>query len=164
MNIIIEDGSIVENANSYVTTQEAITYCADRGLAFPTDETEIKILLVKAMDFLSSIENRFDGSRNDLNQELSFPRGFYLYGIDISNTIPKQLKKAQCQLAFDASQFDLLEAQESKEVLEEGVGELRVKYAEKGSSTTQAIPVAALSILKPLFRVGAGTPFFNTSR
>ena len=164
MNIIIEDGSLVANANSYVTVAEATEYCADRGLAFPTVDAEAKVLLVKAMDFLSSIEDRFQGSRNNLEQELSFPRGFYLFGNDISNTIPKQLKNAQCQLAFDASQFDLLESQETRKVIEEGVGALKVKYSDTGSASTQRTPTAALRHLQPLFNRHTGTPFFSTSR
>ena len=168
MALIIEDGTIVADANSFATVAECRTFCDARSLDLPADDLEVEKLLVNAADFLFSLESEFQGSRVDASQDLTFPRSpIYLYDLDVSDTIPKVLKQAQCRLAFDATQADLLATGSGRVVKKEGVGPLQVEYAEDGVSNPQAALTAALTILSPLFNLssnatGGGINIFAT--
>lgn len=163
--LTIEDGTIVANADSFATVIECTAYCAKRGLTISAVESEVERLLILAMDYINSLESKFQGFRYDDEQELCFPRmGITVYENDISGAIPKMLKEAQCRLAFDFSENDLLATGSGREVLEEGVGALKVVYAPSGNTAPQAEPVAALAILKPLFKVQTGSAFIPNVR
>ena len=153
MALTIEDGTIVENANSFATVAECRAFAEARGLELPTADEDVETLLVKAADFIFSVEGDFQGTREHVDQELPFPRdGVLLFGADVSGVIPKVLKQAQCRLAFDASQADLLATGSGRVVKKEGVGPLSVEYADDGASNPQAQLTAALTILDPLFK------------
>jgi hypothetical protein len=91
--IIVEDGSGVVGANSYVSAAEFIDFWQVRGLTIsPADSVR---LLLLAADFIESLEPRYRGDRVNVNQSLSFPRtGF--------DCIPRDLKTAQIVLGKDA--------------------------------------------------------------
>lgn len=96
--LIIEDGSIVANANSYVTVQELTDFAADRGVdTFTGDESE---LLIQAMDYLENQD--YKGLKKTQDQPLQWPRvnvvidSFYFP----SDEIPVELKYAQMQIAM----------------------------------------------------------------
>jgi hypothetical protein len=155
MALIIEDGSIVANANSFATVVECQAFADARGLTLPSTDAEIEILLINASDFLFSLENDFQAFRTSpSSQVLPFPREtVYLYGESIaSDAIPQILKDGQCRLAFDASQQDLLATGSGRVVKKEGVGPLVVEYGDDGASNPQANLTAALTILAPLFK------------
>ena len=156
MALIIEDGTIVANANSFATVAECQAYADARGLTLPTTDAGIEVLLVSAFDFLFSIEADFQGTRYNTDQEAPFPRDEIYFlrdpDNDISGTIPKVLKNGQCRLAFDASQSDLLATGSGRVVKKEGVGPLSVEYGDDGASNPQVKPTAALAILEPLFK------------
>ena len=161
MSLIPEDGTIVVDANTFATLQECKDFAALRGLTLPAD-AEVEALLVLAADYLSALEEEFQGSRVDAAQELPWPRsGVIIYGEDVAeDSIPKILKQAQCQLAFDASENDLQATGSGRVILEEGVGPLRTKFDTDGASNPQVNPTAALKILAPLLdansNVGGG--------
>ena len=110
MALIIEDGSIVVNADSYVTTAELTTYAAKRNYTVTAVPAELEVLLIKAMDYLASLESRYKGDRVNNIQELSFPRiGVQLHGYWLdSDVIPQDLKNAQMELAFQVSTDEIL--------------------------------------------------------
>ena len=152
MALIIEDGSIVAGANSFATVAECRAYCDLRGLALPTDDSDVEPLLITASDFLFSLEGDYQGNRSDSSQVLVFPRSVvYLFGADVSDTIPQILKDGQCRLAFDATQQTLLATGDGRVIKKEGVGPLQVEYGDDGASNPQANLTAALTILDPLF-------------
>lgn len=152
MALIIEDGTIVPNANSFVTVAEARTFCSLRNLELPTADSDVEPLLIAAVDYLFSIENKFQGYRSDTAQELLFPRdNIVVFGSDLTGEIPANLKKAQCRLAFDVSQNDLIQTGVDREVIKTKLGPLEKQYAPSGSTNYQFKPNAALSILEPLF-------------
>ena len=51
MALIIENGTIVANANSYATVAELRGYAALRGATVPTDDAQCEYMLIKAMPF-----------------------------------------------------------------------------------------------------------------
>lgn len=153
MALIIEDGTIVENANSFATVAECRAFADARGLELPTADTDVEHLLVKAADFLFSLEGDFQGTREHVDQELPFPRdNVWLFSKDISGTIPKILKQAQCRLAFDASENELLPTGSGRAVKKEKVGPLETEYQDDMVSNAQVQLTAALTILEPLFK------------
>ncbi len=162
--LIIEDGSIVEDANAFATVEEVQAYCSIRGLEILVDgllatDAQVEILIVKATDYLAYLEPRFQGKRYQATQDLPFPRDFVtLHGEDISGEIPKVLKQATARLVFDASNQELLgnvARSTQGEIVEEKVGSLEVVYAEIANDpNNQAQFTNALAILDPLFSNG----------
>tara|TARA_R110002126_G_scaffold135648_2_gene279966 strand:+ start:73 stop:570 length:498 start_codon:yes stop_codon:yes gene_type:complete len=110
MALIIEDGSIVANANSFVTADEMVTYAALRGVTIPADTTTQEQQIILAMDYLTDREQGMKGTRVSELQELPYPRfnvrfnGYYITGAEI----PKELKSAQIELAIQVGGSDLL--------------------------------------------------------
>lgn len=153
--LIIEDGTIVANAQSFVTVTECRAFCDPRNLELPTEDADVEALLLEASDFLFSLENDFQGTRTDAAaQVLPFPRQFVaLYSVEIdTDVIPQILKDAQCRLAFDAVEDDLLATGSGRVIKKEGVGPLQTEFSEDGASNPQVNLTAALNILKPLFK------------
>lgn len=108
--LIIEDGTIVVNANSIATDEEMKAYASLRGLTVPDTQPERESLLILAMDYLLTIESRMKGTRTDASQSLPEPRqNVSLYGETISsNVIPLQYKNAQIEAAIAANDQSLL--------------------------------------------------------
>lgn len=102
MTLIIENGSIVPNADSYVTRAEYITYAAARGVTIVDDETT-DVKLRKAAEFINSHEPNLKGSKVEKDQPLSYPRiGLVLENFSwSSNEIPRQVILAQLNVALD---------------------------------------------------------------
>lgn len=146
MALIIEDGTQVANANSYVTEAELTAYATARGITI-TDDTEE--LLIKAMDYIESLE--FIGLKVSSTQPLSWPRAFVIidtYYVNI-DMIPQELKNGQIEvaLAIDRDQDPLDDVARTTQT--ETVGPLSVTYAANSASTTtvRKIPSALRKLL-----------------
>jgi len=155
MALIIEDGSGVANANSYISVQEAKDYAALRGLTLPSTDPEIEILAIKAFDYLEALD--YKGVPANPPQATEFPRAdLYIQGILFANDeIPHKLKKAQSQLTFEATNSDLQPTGDGREVVREKVDVIEVQYAEKGTSVSRPTFTAVNSLLKDLVKSGA---------
>lgn len=107
MALIVEDGSIVENADTYVTRADAIAYALRRGVVLPdTEATDIQI--IKAMDYLAMFDTKWLGQQvNPATQYLAWPRSGVFIGFSHvafpSDDIPNQLIKAQCELVLQVN-------------------------------------------------------------
>jgi hypothetical protein len=108
--LIIEDGSIVANANSFVTDAEFKLYANIRNFDVPATQPDREALLILAMDYLAGKELMMKGKRSDKTQELMYPREYVcIYNEELLKTdIPIQLKKAQMELAAQANDSSLL--------------------------------------------------------
>lgn len=164
MGLNIEDGSIVEDADSYATVDELRAFAAKRGKVVPAGDEACETLLIRAMDWLEAQEQRFRGSRVYVDQPLSWPRtgvcrpnGNGDYPL---NEIPLALKQAQMALAIEVQK---VEAQPTRTpdtagvVTSEKVGSLAVTYAEPSSSLTQPVFAGVEGFLINLMRGGTGT-------
>lgn len=103
MGMQVETGLIVADANSYVTVAELQAYATDRGITVPEQPEACESLLIRATDFLEGL--RYIGRRTDpAVQSLRWPRAcaWYEGALLPDNTIPKQIKSAQCELCFAA--------------------------------------------------------------
>lgn len=116
INLVIEDGSCISSANSYVSLDYAETYQSDRGRDdwINLAENEKKASLIKATQYVDSLFN-WKGRRKFETQELNFPRVMIkdLDGFDV-NGIPKKLKDAVCEAAFYGYQSELFTTHKSE--------------------------------------------------
>lgn len=144
MTIIVEDGSQVANANSYVTAAEAKAFAAARGIAdFPTNDSEVAVLLTLAIDYLEARRFDFIGTKTSASQALQYPRtGSTVDGLEIANNIiPIELKNAQMQLAIEALEYgDLSPSSDGYAVAVEKVDVLEIQYAAGGRLSGTSLP------------------------
>ena len=108
--LIIEDGTIVANANSFATDAEFKTYANIRNFDIPATQPDREALLILAMDYLAGKELDMKGARVSATQELMYPRkGVCTNNFTVASTdIPSTLKKAQMELAAQANESSLL--------------------------------------------------------
>jgi len=152
IDLIIEDGSIVEGANSYATVQQIIDYAAARGVTMqvsspsPGDDEPIKIMAIKAMDFLETYRYQWKGEEvNAATQPLAWPRKNVIINCVTlpSNTIPTQIIRAQCQLCLYVNAgIDLQPVGNSEAfVKREKIGPIETEYSEVIAASAGALPV-----------------------
>ena len=149
--LIIEDGTIVANANSFATDAELKTYAGIRNYTVPATQPEREALLILAMDYITSKEQLLKGYRVSKDQVLPYPRyGACINGFDIDNNeIPQNLKNAQMELAIQAQNSALFINSQSQNVQREKLGELEVEYF-SGGSWSSIRTDGADTYLKPL--------------
>lgn len=156
MALIIEDGTVVANANSYVTLVEARAYALARGVTLSGTDSEVEILAIKAMDYLEAQRGKYQGRKTDPdNQVLQWPRKEVYIDCDEvvdQNTIPQELKDAQCQLIIEGHNSVVLQPNlTSGEVRREKLPHLEIEYNDKGGSSVSPVMTAVRSLLDPLF-------------
>jgi hypothetical protein len=154
MSLIVEDGTGLENADSYVSLADARTLATSRGIVLSADDTELSQQLVSAADRVTSYEGQFTGQRVTGEQGLSYPRNnSFRYGTTIANTsIPKELKLAQVTLAGMLEAGVEVWAQGFDGVKSEKIGPLQIEYADdKAASVGNPDLPQIESILQPLF-------------
>jgi hypothetical protein len=158
--IIVENGTVVAGANSYVSEADLTAYASDRGLTL-TAATDA--LIIKAMDYIESLS--FIGDKHKESQPLQWPRDeVYIdrYYIE-RETIPKELKNGvyTAALAIDA-ELDPLRIIE-RATKREKMDVIEVEYADSAASQTivRTISAALYKILRP---GGHGSSAFRVVR
>jgi len=155
--IVVEDGSGVTNANSYVSVADARVYASNRGVELPLDDDALAAMLIRSTDYLEAQACRYQGEIANEGQALQWPRtNVYLYGSEIafpSNAIPKELKLAQCSviLAINEGVNIMPNYSASNFVIEESVGPITIKYADPTKVGIVPTLTAVDSLLAPLF-------------
>lgn len=157
--IIVEDGSVVTGANSYVSEAELATYAADRGVAVTGAADE---LIIQAMDYIEGLS--FIGVKGSSEQSLQWPRYSAVvdgYTID-SDAIPQILKDGQMEtcLAIDAGNSPL--ANIDRQTKSEIVDVLEVEYMDNAVSNTIVKKISTK--LRKLLVSGNGGLSFPVSR
>ena len=153
--------ALTAGTNTYATAAQLNDYAAARGIDIQGDAS---VILTQAMDYLATLEDRWQGIRTLPTQPLAWPRtGVYVYGTELADdAIPQSLLDAQCRLALDAdSGVELLPnvpVGGRGSVVEEQVDVVRVKYAE-GYNNALPIFTAVNGLLKPLMKAGGGVNF-----
>jgi hypothetical protein len=153
MALIIEDGSQVVNANSYVTDAEYTDYATLKGLTVGANAAKREVELLRAMDYLQGFEASMQGTRASSTQGVSFPRyNVVLYSYLLaSDFIPKELKNSQFEAAAYAHTGTLTPNEAIKNVSKERLGDLEVNYF-KGGQSEKVIVKRALVYLDPLLK------------
>lgn len=134
MALIKEDGSIVANANTWVTDTDLDLYADSRGITINGDA---EVLLIKAADYINGLESKLKGDLVSRDQAMAFPRNdLIIEGWSWSNTeIPRQVINAQLTLALeiDAGEDPLNPTPAELPVVSERVeGAVSVEYANPG--------------------------------
>lgn len=163
IEIIVEDGSGIANANSYVTVDEVRQYAAQRGVSLPSDDDAVASMIIKATDYLESFACKYQGRKTDCEQSLQWPRTGVVMCCDDypSNAIPKQLKSAQASAVLIQNEGLVLQPNVTAAdyVIEETVGPITTKYANPIQAGISATFTALDSLLNPLFYASCGQAF-----
>lgn len=135
--IIVEDGTIVANATSYVSVADVESYISERALTAITS-TDIDELIIRSMDYIEGLN--FKGFKSTEDQSLQWPRAdFVLDGFLKSLTfIPELLKDAVCEtvIAVNDSKSPLVDLERRTSSVGVGSGAVNVSYEAGGSSAT----------------------------
>lgn len=116
IELIVEDGSCISGANSYITLEEADKYQFSRNHSewMNLDEEQKKAALIRGTQYVDNLFT-WKGRRKYEAQELGFPRvklldldGFEVRGI------PKKVKDAVCEAAFYGYQSELFSTYSSE--------------------------------------------------
>ena len=84
--VIVEDGSIVENSNSYVSVPDFKTYCDEYGYDISTKTADEKFLAVlEACNYLNALE--WIGDSYEDYRVMAFPR----QNVGIDDSVPGQV-------------------------------------------------------------------------
>lgn len=144
MALIIEDGTIVDGANSFVTAAELVTYADDYGLSIPATTTEQERLLRRAALQMQALS--WKGEIVSAAQPLSWPRMNVYIGVGSgliwnrpstvvndyivpANAIPNAVKQGQMALAAEIYEDDQTPAEDARgPIVSETVGPLSTTY------------------------------------
>ena len=135
VTLIVEDGTGIADANSYISEAEYHAYWTDRGNATAIAITgdDLKSLLIKATDYIETVYyGLWKGERLTTTQALEFPRVIDL--VDVG--VPVRLKKACAELAWKANSGDLLVDVEQR-IVKEKVAVIETTYSEYSDQLTQ---------------------------
>lgn len=149
MAIIIEDGTVVSGANSYVTVAEITTYATNNGINLIGDPTQ---LVYRSMNYIES--QNLIGDKYSRDQPLQWPRlNIYIDGYYYDyNEIPQLLKDAQCAVAIaiadGADPLGIIE----RETKREKVGDIEVEYKDSSSNASYSRSINAF--MKKLVKGG----------
>jgi len=153
MAIIVEDGSIVAGADSYVSVADYETWATARGIDFDSGLVESQIL--RAMDYIETL--RFIGQKSTKTQPLQFPRvGVVVDGYELDyNEIPQQLNKAVYESIKAESEGLSQLANVERKTLREKVGAIEVQYSDNSNSQTSVVAInkALYKLIAPAFLV-----------
>ncbi len=158
MALIVEDGSIVPGADTYVSREDYIAYAKSMGVTVEDNEaTDVK--LRKAANFIDSHEADLKGTKVHRDQPMAFPReGVVLENWPWSNhEIPRQVLLAQLNIALDIEAgIDPFNPPEnpSRIVIEERVeGAITVKYSDpRGGSRKLGRDSSATALMNLLLK------------
>ena len=162
--IVVEDGTVVTGANSYVTMAEYISYAADQNVTV-TDTQTYQTQIIKAAQFIDGLEAVLKGDTTSKTQPMAYPRD-NLSDIDgwswDNDEIPTQVKQAQMSLAIDINSgedlWNLSQSDATGIKRERVEGAVEIEYA---VSDTGRIPYRSRSraLLSSLMKYnGLGIP------
>ena len=152
--LIVEDGTIVSGADSFVSLVDARALAARFGLTLPVDDTEAEAALRNGAVYIGLQEPMMCGSRVSPLQELSFPRhGVTLYGYPVAaDSIPAQVIRAQVIAAVEYGKgTDVRASTDGRATSVERVeGAVTVQYFNNGATGATTVITAAIDALRPL--------------
>lgn len=130
--MIVENGTGIENANSYVDVVFADDYFSTRGYAKweTLEEATKEILLIKATDYINNAY-KWNGKKLTTKQSLRFPRQNLVdYEGDKVEGVPVAIKESVCECAklIENGVEMFLTHEASGVVTSERIGELSFTY------------------------------------
>lgn len=154
MPLVVEDGSIVPGADSWISLIDARDLAAKYGQTLPVDDTEAEAALRNGAVYVGLQEPAMCGSRVSAEQALAYPRqGVFLYGFPVaSDAIPAQVIQAQVMAAVEyGAGTDVRASSDGRATsLERVEGAVTVEYFNNGATGSTTVITAAMDALKPL--------------
>lgn len=154
INFVVEDGTGLSNANSYVSIDDFKQYWIDRGVEHSVSDDKIKSILIQATQYVDKSFN-YIGTRPSLTQSLNWPR-WYAYSKDghVFSGVPNEVIYATCEagaLALDgAVLFGSTEDGISEKT--ENVGPIQTTYKYVSQQTGRVAYQSVLIYLKDLIK------------
>lgn len=160
ITLIVEDGSIVAGANTWINLVDARAFAENIGVTLPTDDEDAKRAIVKGARYVDDQEPQMQGSRVSIDQTLSWPRsGVTSNGFDVpDDSIPNGVICAQIEAAAQiGAGIDPYPVNPGKEVSnEEVVGAVKVGYFQSGKTDSNIELTSALNCLYPYSLIAIG--------
>jgi len=154
MALIVEDGTNVPGADSYISEADAITRAQTLGLDFPTDPNDAEVPLRRAAIYLEKYRNQYQGKKVFDDQSLQWPRD-PVYIDDIYNpkeNIPQELIDAQVAIASADFSGQQLYGTSVGSVTSKSVGDVSVTKGNSGTLDNSAYLGFANELLKPILK------------
>lgn len=132
MALIVETGTGLANADSYITLLAFQQFCDQRGYNYDAFDDEVQEQKLRtATSYIDTIF-RYKGARSKVEQALEFPRVDCLDWSSLPVTgVPLRVKQACAELAFKALTENLYQDQDrGGKVTSESVGPVSVTYAD----------------------------------
>lgn len=127
MTLIVEDGTGVVGAESYVSVAAFQTWATNRGYLLPSNTSDVESLLRKGVDFIE--RKKFIGVIEFTDQLMSFPRLLTDFeGTSTSTGIPAKLKTAQMLLAMESMNGGLTVAARPNKYTATKIDAIYLKY------------------------------------
>ena len=154
MALVVEDGSVVAGANTYVTLAEFKAWADDRGITYGTDAA-VTQQIYRAMDYFERLQ--FIGNKANENQPLQWPRtealidGYYADATEIPAPVKTALYESIVVEAAGNSELDVLD----RKTIPEKIGDIEVQYADNSENRkiTPALQYSLNKIVQPAFQV-----------
>lgn len=142
--LIVETGSGISNANSYVALLDARNLADSLGFSLPADDTQAESALAAACRYLETFRPQYQGhAANGADQSLSFPRNLvFVNETEIDNSsVPVLLQYAQVAAASEITNgTDLLAAQDGRFEKASKVDVIESEYSESILGTPDGLP------------------------
>lgn len=152
--LIVEDGSIVAGADSYVSLIDARALATKLGWELPADDTAAEIALRNGAIYIGLQESQMCGSRVSPSQSLAYPRqGVSLFGYPVAITsIPVQIIQAQIAAAVEYGTGSDVRGNDDGRMtsMERVEGAVTVQYFNNGNSGSTIVITKAMDALRPL--------------
>ena len=146
MALVVEDGTLVAGADSYITLAEFKAWADKRGISYGTDEA-VTQQIYRAMDYIESLD--FIGQKSDENQSLQWPRDQVIidgYYID-SDEMPAELKVAVYESVKAEIDGDSRMTASDRRTISEKVDSIQVTYA-SNADVKRSIPAVMKALRK----------------
>ena len=148
MALIVEDGTGLSNAQSYISVADFQAYWTARGMDYTGEDDEtIEIWLILATKYADANYN-WDGMIATTDQSLNIPRvnWYDKQGRDLNYMVPSFIKYGVCELAA-IRQADNFETTATTGVKSESYGPVSITYSGDGGSS-KVIYTTAMSYFR----------------
>ena len=153
MALIVENGSGVAGADSYISLADARAILTPLGQDLNAVDATAEIQLRKSVVWLESFWARFIGRKTLEGNPLQWPRiDVVIYGFHKdSDFIPDELKKAQVYAAYELEQGgDLQENTTGESTKREKVDVIETEFFNTGSGSSLSVFTRVNEVLSPL--------------
>ena len=153
MALIVEDGTGVVGANTYITAADAVARADIYCFSFPA-EIDAEVHLIRAAVYLETLRNNYQGKKYIVGQSLQWPRDPVYIDDEYNDpsSIPQLLIDAQVNIASVDYSGGNLFATTSGSTTSKSVGDVSVSTSNGGKVDNTTLMGFANDMLKPLLK------------